>query len=460
MKNARPLVCALCLLSGVAWAQTLEDFTYIAPLKLQTPGALYEAALTPEVYGAMDRRDMGDLRVFNSSNELVPYAIVRPVGLEQEVRSPVALPFFPLHGQRGSNAADLTIRVDKMSDGRLSTVVTSAEKEAAGSSVLGYLIDANAVKDEIGELRLRWTPAPEGTNTRVEVAISDDLTSWRNILSGAPLLYLRQGDALLERDSLKLHPVRTKYLRLSWSGQQAIALQGVEAVPVDALKEKARTWSAFKATAGDKSDEYVFELGAALPVDRLRLQVPQGNTVAPVSVFVRDQERENWRLLKSFVAYRLGAGENEVATPDIEVAASARYWLVRVDTRSGGLGGGMPVLHAGWLPHRVIFNARGAEPFRLALGNPSLGSAALAAQVVVPGYGTEKAYALSIAQIEAVQPNPDTAVERKLSQKMGLSKGADLKQIVLWSSLVLAVLLIGFMAWRLLRQVPKGAEKE
>ena len=66
------------------------------------------------------------------------------------------------------------------------------------------------------------------------------------------------------------------------------------------------------------------------------------------------------------LVYRLRQSGSEIASPDIQVGASGttaeRWWMIRIDQRGGGLGSGTPVLNVGWVPHQLVFAARGAAP--------------------------------------------------------------------------------------------------
>ena len=61
---------------------------------------------------------------------------------------------------------------------------------------------------------------------------------------------------------------------------------------------------------------------------------------------------------------------DEVTSPDVSVSGQYRSPVAAAGRwRGGGLGGGAPVMHAGWIPHQVVFAARGEPPFQLAYGN-------------------------------------------------------------------------------------------
>src|SRR5205807_4031657 len=53
------------------------------------------------------------------------------------------------------------------------------------------------------------------------------------------------------------------------------------------------------------------------------------------------------------------------------------HWLVRTNPKAGGLGRVAPHLVVEWVPHEIVFIARGAGPFYLAYGSATAESAAV-----------------------------------------------------------------------------------
>jgi hypothetical protein len=148
----------------------------------------------------------------------------------------------------------------------------------------------------------------------------------------------------------------------------------------------------------------------------------------------------------------------KLVNPDLEIAATAEpRWILRVDARGGGLGSGTPVLLAGYVPHRLVFVARGAPPFRAQFGNKDAVPAALAVQTLVPGYAADKEIQALSARLgevrthEIVKPTAAEAARNYAGQ-------IDEKKVWLWSALVLAVLVIVGMAFKLTRQLPAPGE--
>jgi hypothetical protein len=232
-------------------------------------------------------------------------------------------------------------------------------------------------------------------------------------------------------------------------------LTGVQAEAGEQVIEPSRLWvGASGIAANDRASTYDFDLGGRFPADRLRIVLPETNTVAYVSLLSRTAPDAEWRPVRGAVLYRLQEEGREIVSPDVTLpAADARYWRMQVDPRSGGLGGRAPRLEIGWVPQEIAFAARGGDPFLLAWGNRDVQAATLPIETLVPGYRRDAAgkeggtsALVAIAPAALGEPSP-------IAGAAALEPRTDWKRIVLWGSLFAAVALLGWMSWRLARKV-------
>jgi hypothetical protein len=447
----------LCASAALAQPASMPEFARSAELTLEGKGAIYSLELPVEVYKGLERRDLGDLRVQNAAAESVPHALMLPALSERKPAAPLSLPYFPLLGAPGKPVEDMTLRVERGPDGTVKAVVSTGERGATARRTVAYVVDASAAKSALRELRFDWQPESDSTSLDLRIEASDDLRSWRSVGSGI-LIRLKHGDAMLDRSSIQLSPTKADYFRISWRGQESWKLTGVSALPVDAFAVSARTWLRVQATAGPKPGEYVFELPTSLPVDRLRFELPQENTVASSVLVAQPRIGAQERTITSSVLYRMEHSGQKLVNPDLEIPPTAEpRWVLRVDSRGGGLGGGMPVLHAGYLPHRLVFVARGEAPFRAQFGNKEAVPTALAVHMIVPGYAPDKAIPALTARVGEVRT-------REIVKPTGIDAARDYagkvdeKKVWLWVALIAAVLVIVGMAFKLTRQMPAPGE--
>lgn len=452
------LLTLLACPAALAAPGKLPQFAHSAPLVLEGKGAIYALTLPAEAYRGIARRDLGDLRVLNGAGEEVPHALERLAATEKVAGSSLAFAYFPVYGAAGRPSDNLRMSVERRPDGTLRAAISTGDRRVANRSVVGYVIDASAASAALHQLRFDWPAGPEGSTLDVRVEASDDLRSWRPAGSG-PLLVLRRGETVLERRAVDLAPVRANYFRLSWrGGQEDPKLTGVTAQTVDASADAQRAWLRFDGAAGAKTGEYLFELPPSLPVDRLRFDLPQQNTVVSASVATQERPAGPERAVTRAVLYRMEHAGQKLENPDLRIAATAeKRWLLRVDARGGGLGGGMPALNAGWLPHRLIFVARGDGPFQLVFGNPDAASSAMSVTSLVPGHASDKPVAALGAKLGEVRTGEIPAQTPVVAARDYVEQ-MDRKKLWLWGSLLLAVLVIVGMAWRLTREMPVPGE--
>jgi hypothetical protein len=118
-------------------------------------------------------------------------------------------------------------------------------------------------------------------------------------------------------------------------------------------------------------------------------------------------------------------------------------------------------LFAGWVPHRLVFVARGRAPFTLAYGNRDAVPSSHSMDTLIRGYRQNAASSglesVKMTQVASVPPTRLKSRDLQLPSALGGAvialDSVAIKKIILWSGLVVAVLLLGWMAWRLIRQM-------
>lgn len=456
--------------SGAWAAEKPADYAFGITIDASGSEALYDVTLPPAVYQGVTRRDLSDVRVFNGAGEVVPHAL-RPHRTETtEPGTTLPLTLFALKAAAGAKLDALSIRVNRGADGAVSVDVNSGgAAPAATPHTVAYLIDLSAQERVLRAIDLEWD-AGDGFAGKLRVDSSDDLSVWQPLVSAAPLLNLEVAGQRLQqkRVELPVHELsrrKAKYLRLAWVHNAAKTAHPDITRASGELAAKAieapREWISLGALKGAKDGEYLFDFKGVFPIDRLRLALPEANTIVQTEVLSRDKPEQPWRSVARGVVYRLNQSGSEVVSPDLQVhAVPARFWMIRVDSRGGGIGSKLPTLKAGWVPHQLVFAARGAAPFTLAYGNAGNNSAsagALPIASLIPGYRVDGGAAVSTAKASgSVTVNVQAASaqgQKELGGAVRLEKQVDWKRWTLWGALGLGVLVIGGMAWRLVGQL-------
>jgi hypothetical protein len=436
-------------------AEKPKDFAFGIPLTVEAESAFYRAALPAAFYAGSARADQGDLRVFNGDDAAVPYARLDSPAATREKKSTAVLPIFPLRvDEQSGDLSGLSLSITQ-SAGKTSVSLTTKEGQPVPAQRLaGYLVDATAVHEPISAITLAWKLESGGMNTRIRVETSDDLNQWRTLVGDAPLLDLEYEGRHLLRDRVEFRQAPAKYLRISWPGQPPPQFHEVRAEFGDRVLDTPRQWTEAPGSAVvDNENEFQFDLGGALPVDRVAIDLPELNSVVPAQLLARTAPAEPWRPVSSLVTYRLRQDAGEVSAPPLAVApVTYRYWLLRVDPKSGGLGRGQPRMRAGWIAQEIVFAARGTGPFLIAYGNASAASSALPVSTLVPGYTLAGQPLGAIAVAHAGVAAPLGHLEQAKPPR-------EYRRATLWGVLILGVAVLAWMAWQLSRQLNASSLK-
>jgi hypothetical protein len=386
----------------------------------------------------------------------VPYAFA-PREPQPAAPALQAVNLFPLYGDREKGIGATNVRVQRTQHGTVVNVSVADAVPAARRRLLGYLIDASDLKAPQEALLLAWQ-AREGFSGRARVEGSEDLKSWNSLAANAPILFLEHAGARLERNRVELSGARAKYLRVSFEGvapdfhlkEVRVELRAEKAEPV-------REWVSLRASPGKLAGELLVDTQGHFPVDRLKLALPQANTVAQIQLSTRERAEEPWRPAASATAYRLTREGGELASPDVRVAVNPdRYWRILVDQKGGGFGAGEVTLELGWLPHEVLFAARGAGPFTLAYGNQLARPGAAPLAAVLPQDEKLAAGAARIGEVSGSAPPSASLFSDPVRFFRGVAESREAKKWTLWGVLLVGVLLLGWMAQRLLRDMGKA----
>jgi hypothetical protein len=447
---------ACCAVLG-ALAEEPGDFARSATITPEGSDTLQRFVLPFEAYRDT-RRDMADVRVFNARGEPVPIALAgEPEPVKVVARKNVPLARFvvsKLDTAPSAKGAEVTIR---MSDGTLVSVRGRGGELAKDAIPAAYLLDASQATDPLAALVFDWLPGPGTEVVRVTIEASDDLQAWRHVGS-ATLVHVIQGRNVLEQPRAALSAdTKARYYRVTWSGDArggwpAFVLQSVEGEYAGAVRKAERAKVAVPGTAGEKPGEFVFDLGAQLPVEAVRIVPGEPNSVAPLTIFTRESPQGQWRGVASGTFYRIERGGAQFESSPVEIgwAVPARFWMVRANPSLGGLGSTPPVLEAQWRSRQVIFAARGPAPFRLAFGAAEAKPAWVSAATLIPDYKRGEELKLPEARVGPVEGAPPAAPS---ALPAFVAEVGGPRKLALWSILVLGVLVLGAMAWRLSRQM-------
>jgi hypothetical protein len=422
-----------------------QDFSYGMALIAPSAAAGYRVTLPLQVYQGVAREDLDDIRVFNAKGEIVPYALERPAPRPQKNSADVALPLFQLHGE--ARTVPDALRVTIGSPGATVQLQTSGNFSGSAANtatpISGYIVDARALERAITSLQVAWPDEAGDFGARLLVEASDDFSSWRLIVASAPIANLHADGRQLVRNRVELPATLAKFWRLSWMGSApGIVLKSVAVELAETLVPAGTaTLEIAGAGAGSERKEFEFDLGAALPVERIDLLLPEVNSVASIELLSRKTPREPWHHVLGGDFYRINSSDGEIQNAPIGVSMNRdRFWLARVSRPSGGIHADPIRLQVAWTPAEVRFLAQGEGPFQLGYGNATATSASTDLMSLPRSVNFERA-TLGEQRVFAGAPRPANA------------NAFPMKRVVLWAALGLSVLMLGWMAYRLSAEV-------
>jgi len=418
-----------------------QDFADAVPITTPASAAAYRVAIPLEVYRKVVHDDLRDLRVFNARGEVVPYELQAPQPTPPTRPEGTVLPLFPLRGNARVTLDGLRISVQS----NAAAVSVQAHPEPAQpAAITGYVIDARGVDLPLSVLQLHWPDGAPDFSASLRVESSDDLATWRIVTNDVPILNLSASGTQLVQSRVELPSAKAKFWRLTWVGHAPpLEMSSVTAETTPDRAETARASLIVPGTdTGDKRQEFAFDLATRLPVTELNIELPEPNSVAGVQILSRARSADPWRQITHGEFYRIGKAGSERRNPPIVIARNPdRFWLARLDQPFGTVSGSAPKLEVSWNAQDVVFLAHGSGPFMLAYGSGAAEDASTALASLLNG--------VTVLRAESGAPQPLGGSARR----QPAPRQFPWKVTVLWTVLGLGVVLLGYMAYRLSREL-------
>lgn len=424
-----------------------DDFAYGIPIAGASEGAVYRLVLPEAVYQTVVREDLADLRVFNAAGDPVPHALEPDQGPPPSAAPPQVLPFFPL--PEGPAGGSDSLGADIETDARGAVLRIRIGEAEAAPGRRRYLVDLSALAEPPEALELEWAGEAGGDfMAAADLAASSDLRTWQP-LTAATLADLRFAEHRLHSRRLDLPAAAGRYLRLSWTALVGEAsLTRVRGLPRAQAAEPTRFWRRLTADPSvEAAGTVAYDAGGPFPVDRVWVRLPDVNSLSRVTVSSRSDPATIWRLRHRGLAYHLRLQGATLQNPPAPVPPTGdRYWHLEADPDGGGLGPGAPVVEVGWVPHQLVFLARGPAPFLLAFGSAAVPGAPEAGKDLLTLLGRHR-------ESVAVQP-ADLGSPMELggpARRTPPPAPVPWQRYLLWGILALGVVALGVMAARLLK---------
>ena len=479
------LVLLLQLASVPARAVEPEQAAKLTNIVSTGNGPYYRLNLPVAIYQTAAHIDLRDVRIRNSGGNLVPHAWLNDETIEPQIQSEPAV-FYPVPSSRRGNkpaADDLSLVFEQKPDGsllRLKTRRLPSEEENTD-----WIIDASRSKGRLLQARLTVDDRTEGLYP-LTVEGSDDLRHWRTINRDGQIAVLKRPGEKIEKLDVDLHGSGARFLRLRW--QDAFRPPTLVAVTLDSMQHREAPtplqWLAPIQASACAENYCDYPMPANTPLDSLRIQLSEPNTLASITVsgrlperLVGDYPRRRHPLyvlrhkhqppvptpavttdvvLGQTVVYRLKQSNGEVVSANVALDGRA-YTSLRIQTEGpiGLLGASAPSIAVASTPRSLIFLGQGSPPFTLHWGADSPHGKAMPLTTLMPKYQPDKPQYVELATANIPLPPPRQVPPAVVEVASRPAPTSDRKPW-LWATLAVGLLLLAGMAWSLFRSMDKS----
>ncbi len=383
-----------------AWVQAPSPFAWRADLPGADRAGLYRVPVPLQVYESATDPALSDLRVYNGQGVAMPYAWLAREDEAGATAQDISVPVFALTGSARQDVAQRqSISVKRGPDQAIQSVSVDGAA-GRGTTEIGSLFDLSNISGTVQALVFE----DYETDTRVHafsLEASDDLKSWRTLRQEAHIVRLAQDGKVVQQNRVELAPLASgsaPYLRLRWHNPDSAPNLVKVAVRVDPTPSAPRNfiWTEPQSPASGSDRDFQFEAPAAMPIERLRINLPRANLMAPVRVYAYDEAAaqaepqdaggnnvaagatapgaqttrpDAWRLVAHAVLYRMQADVGEIVSPDVLLPGEPmkRFRVILDATERLG---GTPTVQIGFVPRSMVVATQGPGPFTMAWGAP------------------------------------------------------------------------------------------
>lgn len=478
-----------------AWVQAPSPFAWRADLPGADRAGLYRVPVPPQVYESATDPALSDLRVYNGQGVAMPYAWLAREDEAGATAHDISVPVFALTGNPRQDVAQRQSLTIKRGPDQAIQSVTVDGAAGRGTKEIGSLFDLSSVTGTVQALVFE----DYETDTRLHafsLEASDDLKSWRTLRQEAHIVRLAQDGQVVQQNRVELAPLASgtaTYLRLRWHNPDSAPNLVKVAVRVDPTPSAPRNfiWTEPQLPASGSDRDFQFEAPAAMPIERLRINLPRANLMAPVRVYAYDEaaalaEAQNasanvpavanapaaqaarpdaWRLVAHAVLYRMQADVGEIVSPDVLLPGEPmkRFRVILDATEKLG---GTPTVQIGFVPRSMVVATQGPGPFAMAWGALGQRDESQPLAALAPGRaGSDLVGALDTLYAQrreaatgmtiAVPAATPRAWGRALSSDSGSGFGNTLFTILL----VLLDICLGALVWRAWRRMRAASRR-
>ena len=289
MKKIRPcsVVCAILITAIAVVAQSqLSSWPFYADITANQSQGLYQFTVPLQVMG-QSRDDLGDLRLFDSENHEVPYAIRTRASVNEQ----------------------------REFTGHVFNEVT------VGSGATEATVDLGDSATEHNQVQIQTG----GSNFRRRVVIegSDSRSDWKTLVSDGVIFNFQADGKAAVSNRVSYPTSRYRYLRVrvykdELSDANAPNITGVQALMGVYDKGQLTTWNVdvpdyqLIRNQGAHATQWTIDLGSRVPCDRLILAISDQSFYRPFEVENFDDPQNPRLLANGYISRRAGEEQKPI----------------------------------------------------------------------------------------------------------------------------------------------------
>lgn len=341
---------AVSLLSPLIFAEEqqvlkLNDFDYGGDLS-SAESEFRRFMLSADMIKGVRRNDLGDIRVFDGKNRLMPSLLKKK---DSRIKS----------SQQNLSFHALTI----------------SDKDS------GYLVDrTDRHEQSLEALELHWKSGAAPKILSVRVEHSKDKKDWKTLVNTEVLYNYKFKGRLLKQNTVKINDYTERYIRLTFLNKKRRPVMASVKAFTTNRKLAEKVWvSAGKLTAdGTVPNAYHFSTGTGFRAELIKLGFIKINMMLAGSLYNLETIDGNLRhnlVSDDFAAYEISLNNRVVRADPIDVSKSqSTQWMVVADNSGELSAEDLPEVRAAYSQYEVIFAADGAEPYTVVWSNQSAGA--------------------------------------------------------------------------------------
>ncbi|MDR2048064.1 MAG: DUF3999 domain-containing protein [Treponema sp.] len=398
------------------------------------PGSLLSFEIPEDVYRGLERPDMGDIRVYDSRGNPVPFLVRGPKAVitVPPLKNVPLLVWNEKAGRFAPSSPDVEINVSGAAITIYPSAALSAGREASGGLYLadlsffsGGLFPSKLVLDFDGD---------EFFNARVSIRKSDDLARWEDYGRAQTVAFYNNPGT--DRNEFEIP--RGRYLLLEFDGEiPPVASAAARFDPVETPAALRETPFAGIKDPGGKTVWYRTE--GRFPVRKLRFSLLSPDSIR-VTIGTRDGGENDWRYAGETTIYRIEApGDDPLVNGPVDVLGRGSDW--KIEILGEQVFTEVPQMALLWEARELVFLARGGGPWTLAYGSD--------------GYGPPESSLSAGNETETFPASLGVRryVKRETAEKAGTERW---RQIVLWGVLGLAAAILSGLAVYIIKSAKNG----